>query len=128
MTKLYMQNALYAREHGEQDLFRAHLDTMKSFVPAFHSAVSNAIIGYSFYADTVIESLSEKFSFELVECVIAYMVTLRGFDGRLDDKVRRWAKRVQLPATFGEVNYTVDRIHSIYLNALAEEVMKKSRY
>lgn len=128
MTKLYMQNALYAREHGEVDQFRAHLTTMGNFAVVFPHEVNHAIMGYTFHADKVVEYLSKEFSFETVECVIAYMVQLREFDGRIKNAVHRWANRVNLPATIGDVRYVIDDVHSVYLNALAEEVMKKSRY
>lgn len=55
MTKLYMQNALYAREHGEVDQFRAHLTTMGNFAVVFPHEVNHTIMGYTFHADKVVE-------------------------------------------------------------------------
>lgn len=121
---LYYEGAMWATKHGEADKFREHIRMMDLIAGDLSRMVSANIDGYIFHADKVAVSLSE-YPFELVRVVIAHMVRNREFDGRISRAVKQWALSVKLPVAFGSVTGIEDRIHSVYLNALAEEVMKR---
>lgn len=124
---LYYEGATYAREHGELEKFRTHLTVMENFASSMEYEVTHAINGYTFYGDNVVDCLAKQFSLELVSVVIAHMVQNRQFDGRISKAVHYWASYQRLPQSFGNVTHIEDKIHSVYLNDLAEEVMKREQ-
>lgn len=120
-TTIYMGNMRTARELGEVEQAKAFALTVSEFGTRLKEVVSDAIDGYTFDVKAVVRTLSGEFSFRLVEDAIAHLVRQREHDGRISQSSKKWANSVERPYLLEGLNG--DSLHSVYLDAIAGEVM-----
>lgn len=120
-TTIYMGNMRTARELGEVEQAKAFALTVSEFESRLKEVVRAAVDGYTFDVEMVVRTLSSEFSFRLVEDAIAHLVRQREYDSRISKSSRNWANSVERPYFLERLN--ADSIHSVYLDAIAGEVM-----
>ena len=93
---IYRETANYAYEAGELESYRASLAANVECRRAIEAAISSNYGDNRLDADAAVKSVLEQFSPERVRYVLANTIQQKGFDGRIPQPLKEWAKTVDV--------------------------------
>ena len=93
---IYHETANYAYEAGEMEAYRASLAANEECRSAIEAAISSNYGDNRLDADAAVKSVLEQFSPERVRYVLANTIQQKGFDGRIPQPLKEWAKSVEV--------------------------------
>lgn len=93
---IYRETANYAYEAGELESYRASLAANVECRKAIEAAISSNYGDNRLNADAAVKSVLEQFSPERVRYVLANTIQQKGFDGRIPQPLKEWAKSVEV--------------------------------
>lgn len=127
----YPHPAVYARENGELEQYRASYraneDCRKAIEDAIHANYKDNCLNSA----GVLSQLRESFSMERIKYVLAVTVRQKNWDGRIDDRNKAWAKTVAVSEdkdAFGSDRncyFVVDQAHTGLVNLLVTSFRKE---
>lgn len=126
-TPLYRHPAVYAREHGELEQYRASYKANLACKKAIEDAISEH------YRDNVLSSESVRqvmaqFEPDRIAYILAVTVREKDWDGRISRDNKAWAKTVPVyhnPDGFGSgrnIEFVVDRPHPALLDSFVTDL------
>ena len=131
ITPVYRQSAAYAREHGEQDAYRASNKANMECKDAIVDAIYNNYHDNRLDTKTTLAQLAPKFGLERVSYLLAVTVQFKDHDGRFSDANKAWAKSVPVTPNGTEwgndrnVYLVVDQAHPGLVDLLVTQVRKE---
>lgn len=129
-TKLYMQPAAYAREHGELDAYRASFKANIACKEGIEAAVRDNYRNNILDTATILKQVTDEFGADRVTYVLAATVREKDWDGRLSRENKAWAQTVpvqQNPDAWGSDRncyFVVDQAHTGLIDLLVAHVRK----
>jgi hypothetical protein len=130
----YPHPAVYAREHGELEQYRAsyraNVDCKKAIEDAIHANYKDNCLDSA----GVLAQLRESYSMNRIKYVLAATVQEKDWDGRIDDRNKAWAKTIPVPedkdgfGTDRKCYFVVDQAHTglvnLFVTAFRKELEK----
>lgn len=129
-TPLYRYPAVYARDHGELEQYRASYKANLACKKAIEDAISEH------YRDNILSSESVRqvmaqFEPDRIAYILAVTVREKDWDGRISRDNKAWAKTVPVyhnPDGFGSdrnIEFVVDRPHPVLLDSFVTDLRKQ---
>ena len=93
---IYRETANYAYEAGELEAYRASFAANEKCRDAIEAAITSNYGDNRLDADAAVKSVLEQFSPERVRYILANTIQQKGFDGRIPQPLKEWAKSVEV--------------------------------
>ena len=129
-TPLYKYPAVYAREHGEIEPYRASHKANIACRDAIDDAIRDNYRNNCLGSDTA-EQVITEFGFDRTLYVLANTVREKDWDGRIDRRNKDWARTIPVFADengFGEnrnLEFIVDRAHPGLLDLFINQARRE---
>ena len=92
-TEIYIYPAVYAREHGELEQYRASRKVNIACKNAIEDTIKNHYDG-AHIAPEAVREVAGKFGYERMFYVLANTVRMKEWDGRFSEKTKLWAHTI----------------------------------
>lgn len=120
---LYQENARYAKEHGEIELFRASQEANIACRDAIDTAIQEGYDGMHLHAD--VKGVLAEFGPERVSYVLAVTLREKTWDERFSHSNQAWAATIPMAEPQERRSLCLINIHSTLLNGFVGMVRKE---
>ena len=120
---LYQENARYAKEHGEIELFRASQEANIACRDAIDTAIQEGYDGMHLHAD--VKGVLAEFGPERVSHVLAATLLDKTWDQRISRDNQAWAASVPMFDTGTRHHDYAPRSHPLLLDGFVHQVRKE---
>lgn len=120
---LYQENARYAKEHGEIELFRASQEANIACRDAIDTAIQEGYDGLHLHAD--VKGVLAEFGPERVSHVLAATLLDKTWDQRISRDNQAWAASVPMFDTGTRHHDYAPRSHSLLLDGFVHQARKE---
>lgn len=127
----YLHPAIYARENGELEQYRAsyraNVDCKEAIEEAIHTNYKNNCLDSA----GVLSQLRESYSMDRIKYVLAATVQEKDWDGRIDNRNKAWAKTIPVSedkdgfGTDRKCYFVVDQAHTGLVDLLVTSFRKE---
>ncbi len=125
MQPMYHHDFGYAREHGEEALYRANIEATRACEDALEQAITKHYQNNILNTDAVLADLQAEFTIDRIAFVLAAAVTNAEWDGRYSGDVRDWANKELLHSNPYLVGTVSLKSHPGLLNLVADHVREQ---
>lgn len=109
-TPVYIQSGVYARDHGELDVFRASYQANVACKDAIEKAISENYADNRLNTTAIYDDVVGRFGTDRVKFVLATTIQHKDWDQRFSRDNRAWAQSVPMEDGFG----AREADHSVY--------------
>ena len=128
---IYLNNATYARDHNELEVYRASYKASMECVTAISKAINGNYADNCLNSENALKELKEKFSLDRIAVITAVSIRDKDWDGRFSNENKEWAKSFPFPKDLDDwgrdrnAKFRVTEVHSGLLNIFTNTLRKE---